>query len=414
MSNVVDQDVYDLFHSLSRDGLRVIALSKVEGGITDLNDEIPPLTFIGFLGMQDTIRPEVRDAVAKAEGAGIKVVMITGDHAITALAIARQAGLAKDNDKAISGSDLELLSEDDLSEKIEKIKVFARLTPDHKMRIINTYRKKGLIIAMTGDGVNDAPSLVAADLGIAMGKIGTEVAKEASDIVLLDDNLSSIVDAIEEGRGIYKNIRKVILYLFSTNVGEVLTISVAMFLGMPLPLLAAQTIWLNLVTDGFLDVALAMEPREKGLLTKSFKKKGKHIVDSMIIQRIFVMAIPMFIGTLFLFKGYFESDMTKALTVSLTTLAAFQWFNVYNVRSESVSIFKMNLFSNKYLIAATALIVSLQVVAVYTPFFQKILHTSPLSVAEWGMIIAIASSIIFVEELRKLIYRHYLRTKARL
>jgi P-type Ca2+ transporter type 2C len=414
LSGVEDLEIYSLFHSLSREGLRVIAISGAESELDRFDDDLPPLAFIGFLAMQDAIRPEVKNAVAKAEGAGIQVVMITGDHAITAMAIAKEAGLAKEGDKAISGTDLEKLSDDDLSDIIEDIKVFARLTPDHKLRIINSYRKKGLIVAITGDGVNDAPSLVAADLGIAMGRIGTEVAKEASDIVLLDDNLSSIIDAVEEGRGIYRNIRKVILYLFSTNIGEVFTIAVAMFLGFPLPLLAAQIIWLNLVTDGFLDVALAMEPREKDLLTKSFRRPGERIVDGLMIQRILIMATAMFIGTLFLFKGYFATDMTKALTMSLTTLAAFQWFNAYNVRSESVSIFKMKFFSNKYLIAATVLIIFLQVVAVYTPFFQKILHTSPLSLMEWGMIMAVASSIIFVEEFRKLIYRHYLRTRVRL
>jgi len=241
-----------------------------------------------------------------------------------------------------------------------------------------------------------------------MGKIGTEVAKEASDIVLLDDNFASIVSAAEEGRGIYKTIKKVILYLFSTSTGEVLVIAGALVLGYPLPLLAAQIIWLNFVTDGFLDVALAMEPKEKGLMQRKFERPKKWIVDGLMAQRMFLMVLPMVIGTLYLFKGYFETDLTKALTISLTTLAMFQWFNAWNCRSESKSIFQMNPFSNKFLVGATVIVIFLQLFALHTPFLQKILHTTPLSLLEWLIIIPIASSIILVEEIRKFFYRRKL------
>ena len=274
--------------------------------------------------------------MTRAKEAGIRVVMITGDHKITATAIAKEAGIYQEGDTVLTGEEIENMYGNELASKLGNTTVFARVTPEHKMQIINAYKSLGEIIAMTGDGVNDAPSLVAADLGVSMGKIGTEVAKEASDIVLLDDNFGSIVSAIEEGRSIYKTIKKVILYLFSTSAGEVFVISAALFLGYPLPILAAQIIWLNFVTDGFLDVALAMEPKEEGLLSGKFEHPKKYIVDSLMIQRMVVMALPMMFGTLFLFSQYFETDIAKAWTISLTVLAVFQWFNAWNCRSENI------------------------------------------------------------------------------
>ncbi|MDO8664314.1 MAG: HAD-IC family P-type ATPase, partial [Candidatus Liptonbacteria bacterium] len=377
-----------VFLSMSQEGLRVVALAESRDAPETLTPkEIKSLTFVGFFGMKDALRPEVAEAMQKAASAGIRVVMITGDHKITAQAIAKEAGIYQDGDTILTGQDIDVFSDAELSLKLAKTSVFARVTPEHKLRIIGAYKAAGEIVAMTGDGVNDAPSLVTADLGVAMGKIGTEVAKEASDIVLLDDNFGSIVSAIEEGRSIYRTIKKVILYLFATSVGEVLTIAGALVLGYPLPLLAAQIIWLNFVTDGFLDVALAMEPKEEGLLRSNFERPKKYLLDKLMAQRIFLMALPMAIGTLFLFRGYFEDDLAKAWTISLTTLAVFQWFNAWNCRSESKSIFQMNPFSNKFLVGATAIVIFLQFVALHTPFLQKILHTTPLSLSEWLIIV---------------------------
>lgn len=394
---------------MSQEGIRVLALAVKENAPKKINQEdIRDLVFVGFVGMKDALRPEVKDAMQRAISANIRVVMVTGDHKLTAQSIAKEAGIYREGDELLTGEDIDIISDDELSRKINNVSVFARVTPEHKLRIITAYRKCGEVVAMTGDGVNDIPSLVAADIGVAMGKIGTEVAKEASDIVLLDDNFGSIVSAVEEGRSIYKKIKKVILYLFSTSVGEVLTIAGALFLGYPLPISAAQIIWLNFVTDGFLDVALAMEPKEEGLLRGNFKRPQKYLVDKLMAQRIFFMATPMMIGTLFLFKGYFEIDMVKAWTISLTTLAVFQWFNAWNCRHESKSIFKMNPFSNKFLVGATLIIVFLQLLAVYNPFMQKLMHTTELSLAEWMMIILVAASIVLVEELRKFLYRNRL------
>ncbi|MCR4311005.1 MAG: HAD-IC family P-type ATPase [Candidatus Taylorbacteria bacterium] len=394
------------FYEMSQEGLRVVAFAiEPDAGKTIKPEKIHSLSFVGFYGMKDATRPEAASAIQKAESAGVKVLMITGDHRITAQAIAKEIGIWHEGDDVLTGPEIDSMSDAELSERIKTVSVFARVNPEHKMRIIGAYRARGEVVAMTGDGVNDAPSLVAADLGVAMGTIGTEVAKEAADIVLLDDNLESIVSAIEEGRSIYKTIKKVILYLFSTNMGEVLVIIGALLLGYPLPLLASQIIWLNFVTDGFLDVSLAMEPKESNLLDGKFEKPKKYLVDKLMAKRMVLMSITMAVGTLYLFSNHYEADLTKALTISLTVLAAFQWFNAWNCRSDSKSIFQMNPFSNSYLVGATVLVILFQLAAVYTPFLQRILHTTPLSISEWMIIIPVAFTIIFVEEIRKFFYR---------
>ena len=398
------------FLSMSQQGFRVVALAIVQNAPKTVTPEdVQAITFVGFFGMRDALRPEVADAVQKTIAAGMRVVMITGDLKLTAQAIAKEAGIYQEGDIVLTANDIDTLSEDEFKEKLARTSVFARVTPEYKLKIIQAYKAMGKIVAMTGDGVNDAPSLVAADLGMAMGKIGTEVAKEASDIVLLDDNFSSIVAAVEEGRNIYKTIKKVILYLFSTSWGEFFTIIGAFSLGLPLPILPAQIIWLNLVTDGFLDVALAMEPKEEGLLRKNFERSSKYIVNKLMVQRMFLMALPMMLGTLFLFKNHFAQDLTKAWTISLTTLAVFQWFNSLNCRHESKSIFQMNPFSNKFLVGALLVIILLQIFAVYNPIMQKLLRTTPLKLSEWGIILAVGTSIVFVEEIRKFFYRRKMR-----
>jgi Ca2+-transporting ATPase len=233
------------------------------------------------------------------------------------------------------------------------------------------------------------------------------VAKEAADIVLLDDNFGSFVSAFEEGRSIYKTIKKVVLYLFSTGAGEALTIICATLLFLPLPILPAQIIWLNFVTDGFLVVALGMEPKEDGLLKGIFKKPKKYLVDKAMGIRIFTMAIPMMIGTLILFSFYMDGEMVKAWTVSLTTLAVFQWFNAWNCRHETKSIFQTNPLSNKYLLGSILTVIALQLFLVYNPFMQDLFKTTALSLAEWLIILPVASSVVWVEEIRKFFYRRY-------
>lgn len=408
LDSIERKKLQSVFVAMSQRGLRVLAFSFKHSEEKSLGkSSVSELTFAGFFGIRDELRKNVTESVALVKNAGIRLAMATGDNEITAKAIAEEAGMYQKGDEVILGKELDKLSLKQIASRLNAVSIFARVTPFHKLKIIDAYRKRGEVVAMTGDGVNDALSLVAADVGVAMGKIGTEVAKEASDIVLLDDNFGSIVNGVEEGRSIYKNIKKVILYLFSTSVGELLTIFGALFLGMPLPLLAAQILWLNLVTDGFLDVALAMEPNEKGLLKKTFQSSKKWLIDKLMAVRIFTMSIPMAVGTLYLFSRLYQNDLNKAWTISLTTLAVFQWFNVWNCRSEDKSVFRMNPFSNKFLVGATGIVVGLQLLAVYNQFFQKVLRTVPLVANDWFIIISIAFSIIVVEELRKVIYRKF-------
>ncbi|EKE19884.1 MAG: hypothetical protein ACD_8C00092G0006 [uncultured bacterium] len=396
------QEIQDVLNSMFGEGLRVIGFAYLETDLNQLDKEkIPKLVFGGFFGIKDALRSEVRSAVRQVAMSGIKVVMITGDNEITARSIARDAGIYKAKDEVLSGEDLRKFTDDELKDKIRKVSVFARITPDQKLRIIKAYQANGLVIAMTGDGVNDALSLSAADIGIGMGKIGTEVAKEASDIILLDDNFASITHGVQEGRNIFITIKKVVLYLFSTGLGEVFVILGALLVGFPLPILAAQILWLNLVTDGFLDIALSMEPGEAG---KNNEYKKTFILDGLMLQRMFFMALPMAIGTLYLFSQNYQVDIAKAWTISLTTLAVFQWFNAWNCRSSERSVFGMNPFSNKFLIGATFIVIFLQLMAVYNPFLQKVLRTVPLSGKDWIVIVLVATSILIVEELRKLIY----------
>ena len=406
LSAEVKKDLESVFESLSAKGYRVLAFAaNFSVGKSAEIENLPSLTFLGFFAIHDPLRPEAKEAVLQARKAGIRVIMITGDHKITAITIAGEAGIAQSPDEVITGAELDSLSQSELEARFAKANVFARVTPEQKLKIIEIFKHRGEVIAMTGDGVNDAPSLAAADLGVSMGKIGTEVAKEASDLVLLDDNFGNIISAVEEGRNIYKTIKKVILYLFSTGTGEVLAIAGSIALGLPLPVLPVQIIWLNFVTDGFLDVSLAMEPKEDGLLDGNFKKPHKYILDRLSVGRMIFMGIIIAVGTIWAFSQYLDQGMAKAITVSLTTLAVFQWFNAWNCKNERSSVFMLNPLKNLYLIGATLLIISLQIFAVYNPFMQKYLHTVPLEMYDWLLIIAVASSILFLEEFRKLIWK---------
>lgn len=398
--------IEDALLQFSRQGQRVVAIAYKENVAKVDIAKLPPLTFGGLFGMKDVLHKEIRETVERVHQSGMSVVMITGDHQQTAEAIAHEAGIFRIGDKVLTGQEIELLSCEELSRQLDNITVFARVTPEHKQKIVEAYRKRGDIIAMTGDGVNDAPSLVAADLGMAMGVSGTEVAKEAADIVLLDDNFKSIVAAIEEGRGIYITIKKVMAYLFATSAGEILVIASSLFFGLPLPVTAAQIIWLNLVTDGFLDVSLAMEPKDEQLLKEKWNRGSKTLVDSLMMQRILIFAVAMATGTLFLLSNFDPSDKIRFSSLALTVMAIFQWYNAWNSRSHIRSVFGKGMFANRYLIAATILIILLQIAALHVPFMQHILHTEPLSLVDWFACLAVASAALWVEEIRKFFIRN--------
>lgn len=409
---ITHEDREELAHAMeemSTDGYRIIALAcsfNPPEKDSDINKkDLPDLTFLGLVAIADSIRAEVADSVAQALAADMRVVMITGDRSKTAEAIARKVGIFEEGDVILTGRDLDELSDEDLIERLRRTTIFARVSPEHKMRIVSLYKKSGQIIAMTGDGVNDALSLVAADLGVSMGKGGTEVAREASDIVLLDDNFGHIIDAAEEGKQIYHSIQRTVSHLLSTNMGELLVITIAVLLGWPLPLLATQIIWLNMVTDSFLITALVFEPREKDLLLDKSRKPSKWIIDGLMLIRMSLVSIVMTVVTLVLFVQFSDVDLAKAQTMALALLTTFQLFNIMNVRSYSRSIFSQNPFKNRWLFLSIGMVITLTIVAIYTPFMNTVLHTVPLAAAEWGLILCAGLTVIVAEEIRKIIYR---------
>ena len=403
---------------MSAQGLRVLAGGYRQTQAIDITEsDVEDLVFAGFLGLKDVVRPEAKEVIGQIIEAGIRPVMITGDHRITAQAIATEVGIFRTGDKIIEGYQLDEVAEKDLAKLVKNVTVFARVSPKHKLKIIQAFKSRGEVVAMTGDGVNDALPLVAADLGIAMGKIGTDVAKESGDIVLLDDNLHSIVEAVKEGRNIYLTIKKVVLYMLSTGLGEMLAIAFAVGIGWPLPLIAVQIIWLNFVTDGFLVLALAVDPQAKNILQEPVA--DLNLLDRHNIFRLGLMGGVMTLGTLFLFGKYLPieaildhslndlPDLIKAQTIALTALAVFQWFNIWNCRDKVKSIFRTNPLSNLYLLGATIVVIGLHLAIIYVPWLQNIFKTTALTLVDWILILTVGLSIVLVEEIRKLGARYW-------
>jgi len=405
-------------HRMASEALRVLGLAyqiiapdEVEAFKEALEyGHEAPLIFVGLVGMMDPPRPEVPEAVARCKRAGIRVMMATGDHKITGAAIAREVGILEGDEegRVLTGPDLRRMNDDDLDAVIENIAVFARVAPEHKHRIVESLQRLGHVVAMTGDGVNDAPALQAAQIGVAMGITGTDVTKETAEMVLTDDNFNSIVNAVEEGRVVFQNVRKVVKYLVATNFGEILTIlsSILIFPVGKLIFNPVQILWVNLVTDGLLDITIALEPKEGDVMEEPPRKANARVINTEILLNTVYVAIFMALGVLFMFgRASQNGELIRAQTIAFTTLAMYQVFNALNVRSRDKSLFQIGPFSNRYLLGAIAISVVLQVLATRIPLLQTALGTVPLTWADWGLITLVASSIFFADELRKLVQR---------
>jgi Ca2+-transporting ATPase len=395
---VIKQEV----SKLSQKGLRVIALASKTVGkkINEFDhDDVSEVEFIGLVGMKDPIRLEAKAAIKKAYSAGIRVMMLTGDHSETAISIAKD--LEFRNLKAITETDLEKLTHKEFAAAVQIYDIFARLNPQMKLRIAETLQKKGYVVAMTGDGVNDAPALKQADIGISMGNIGTDTARESSEIVLSDDNFASIVDAVEEGRIIFNNIRKAATTLVTTNVAEQFTILTTILLGFPLPLLAPQILWLNLVTDSINNIALAMEKSHGNVLNAKPKKKQEGILNKSTILFVVLMSVMMLILTLIFFIRYLPEGIEKARSVAFLCMSFTQIFNTLNFRSFTKSIFQIGVFSNKFLVISFIVSTLLTFIAIYSPFFQRLLQFESVDFGVAIVIFAASSLTLFAGEIIK-------------
>ena len=385
----------------AKSALRVLGFSYKEmSGIDVKSDPEREMVFVGLQAMIDPPRSEVKDAIDKCETAGIKVVMITGDHLTTAVAVANELGI---HGKAVTGLELDQI--ENFETVVEEIGIYARVNPAHKLKIIDALKKNGHIVAMTGDGVNDAPALKKADLGIAMGISGTDVAKEASSMILADDNFASIVKAIEEGRRIYDNIQKYLAYLLSGNVGEVLVILSSILIGLPLPLIAIQILWINLVTDGLPALALGVDPAEPGIMQRPPRKPEQSIFKG-IAPYIYIYPLILTIGTMWLFDVFQSEGLIKAQTIAFTSIVMFEVFQAISCRSVHKPVFVVGLFANKWLWIAILSSVALQMLITYVPFLQPIFHMAPLSWQNWLLILGVAFVGFIYLELHKYFARN--------
>jgi len=399
---------------------RELAKDGLEAGAIDERVE-QDLVFAGLIGMIDPPRQEAKTSVARAQAAGIRTMMITGDHPRTAVMIAAELGIAHDG-RVVSGRELETMPDDVLERTVQEVAVYARVDPTHKLRIVRALQRGGAVVAMTGDGVNDAPALKAADIGVAMGIAGTDVSKEAADMVLADDNFATIVAAVEEGRAIFSNVRKFLRYLLSSNIGEVMTMFFGVVLAdaiglraegddFVLPLLATQLLWINLVTDGAPALALGVDPAHEGVMARPPRPQRERVITARMWFGIVFVGVVMAAGTLLVLDadlpgGLIEGSgrMRHARSMAFTTLVLSQLFNVFNARSDERSAFS-GLFRNHWLWAAVGLSLALQAAVVHVPFLQVAFSTASLSAVDWLRCVTIASSVLWLREAGKLVTR---------
>ncbi|XOV78615.1 MAG: cation-translocating P-type ATPase [Aestuariibacter sp.] len=394
---------------LAAQGLRVIALAgkKVPANShyseTHIHEQLHELEFYGFAGMQDPVRPDVKDAVQQCRDAKIKVAMITGDHPITAMAIATEIGIAEPSQQAVTGKQLAQANEQEFRDLVLNNQVFARVEPEQKLLIVNCLIAAGHFVAVTGDGVNDAPALRNAHVGVAMGLRGTDIAKESAELIISDDNFSSIVQGIKQGRIVYNNIRKVIFLLISTGGAEITLFIMSILLGYPIPLFPVQLLWLNLVTNGIQDIALAFEPEEGNELKKSPRAPQEPIFDRLMIERILINAMIMGVTAFVVFAYCLQLGMTEssARNVTLLLMVLFENVHVLNSRSETQSIFKQRLWSNPLLIGGMLCAQGIHIGAMYTPGLKDVLEVQPVEFSQWLQLLLIACFLIVVGEMHK-------------
>ena len=405
ISSEIIRKVEENNNKMANNALRVLAVAykdveRLPSRIDSASAEID-LTFVGLIGMIDPPREGVKEAVVTCRKAGIKTVMITGDHIITAKAIAREIGILKPNDLAITGNELDNISQKELEKNIMQYSVFARVSPEHKVRIVKAFRSTGAVVAMTGDGVNDAPALKNADIGISMGLNGTDVAKNASDMILTDDNFVTIVEAVKQGRNIFDNIKKAVHFLIATNIGEIVTIFLGLILGLESPLLAIQLLWVNLVTDSFPAIALGLEPPEKDIMNKKPRNPRKGIFADGLWNKIVVEGIMIGMLTLLAFSiGNKFYGIEVGRTMAFVSLGILELVHSFNIRSEG-SIFNMNICENKYLIGAFLLGTLLQVSVVIIPSVAKVFELIPLTTTQWLYTTVISLLPIIIMEIQK-------------
>ncbi|MBS3904875.1 MAG: HAD-IC family P-type ATPase [Simkania sp.] len=403
----------DIEHEAERlalEGRRILGFARMEGGFNE-KEEWSQLKgkslFLGFVAQMDPPRPEAAQAVTTCQAAGIRPIMVTGDHLLTAKAIARQLGLLHDGQQGIDGAQLDLLSDEQLKQQIGTIAVFARLHPEQKLRIIKALQSCEEVVAMTGDGVNDAPALAKADVGIAMGITGTDVAKQAAKVVITDDNFATIVKAVEQGRLAYYNIKKVILYLLTTNCAAAMTVLIAVVAGFPLPMEAMQILWINVVTEGTVTINLILDPLEGDEMQRPPVKKNDQILCGNSFLR-FMYLTPTVTALLL---GYFiyhwkrDVPLIQLQTQIFTLLAFCAWFKVLSARSESKSCLTLNILKNGYLSIGLVASVLLQAAVIYVPQLNEVFHTTPLSARQVIVLMGIGSVVMWIEELRKWIFR---------
>ncbi|MBA3060610.1 MAG: HAD-IC family P-type ATPase, partial [Nitrospirae bacterium] len=405
------KDILHVASNFAKEGLRILALAYKE--VPDEMDELTHhdvesgLTFAGLQGMIDPPRPEAIEAIEGCKRAGIRVVMITGDHAITARSIAGKLGIADEDAVVLAGRELEDMTDADLFEKVRTVNVYARVSPQHKLRITEQFKKQGHIVAVTGDGVNDAPALKAAHIGVAMGKTGTDAAKEASDMVLADDNFASIFNAVKEGRIVFDNIRKVTFFLIPTGVAAILSILGTVVVGVPIPYVPAQLLWINLVTNGLQDVALAFEPGEKGIIDRPPRNPKEGIMSRLLIERTILVGVLISAGVVYNFITVLNAgdSLEKARTMAVTTMVFFQFFQAWNSRSELQSIFRINLMSNPFLFYSMIAASLAQLAVIYVPALQWVFRTEPIATGDWLQILMVSASVIVVVEADKFLRR---------